>query len=351
MNSTSPMQKQQFKIPAPLMEAIKLFLIGGVGVTAVFGSYMGIHDVSSFIRMASYQGLIWIVLWMGNGWLNNYLSQKISWLDRPQTRLILGVVFSVIYTMIAITGLFFVWKVLIHRGAMEDALKYLNADFYIPTLLVTALISLFIHCRQFLKEWRESASEAERLKMENLSARYETLKNQVNPHFLFNSFNVLSTLVYKDQDQAAKFIRKLSHLYRYVLETKDQETVRIEEELEALKAFSYLSKMRFGDNFQIKIDLEHIKQQQIAPMTLQMLVENAIKHNIVSQAKPLLVKLYTEGDFIIIKNNLQRKSSVRDSAGIGLPNIQARYEYLSDQRMKVQENNDYFIVSIPVLKL
>jgi len=210
---------------------------------------------------------------------------------------------------------------------------------------------MFVHGRAFLTEWRASASEAERLRTENLSARYETLKSQVNPHFLFNSFNVLSTLVYKNPDTAARFIKQLSNLYRYVLETKDKETVSIEEEVNALKAFSYLSTMRFGDNLDIDIALDEVLTYQIAPMTLQMLVENSIKHNVVSKAKPLSIKVFKERDEIVVQNNLQRKNNVTASAGIGLPNIQARYEYLSDQPVSIEETNETFLVRIPLLKL
>ncbi len=344
-------QKTSLTLGEFLKQAIALFVGGGLVMTLIFGKYMGVHDFWSFIRIGSFQGLIWVILWGGNGFLSNLLDRKISWLKHPEKRFIFGVLSTVIYTIGSLSVYLWVWMILVNKIPVSKAYKIFDFGFLLTALLITALISMFLHSQSFLKEWRNSASEAERLRNENLSARYETLKNQVNPHFLFNSFNVLSSLVYKDQDMAAKFIKKMSNLYRYVLETKDKETVSLQEEVGALQSYSFLSNMRFGDNIEISIDLDEVLDYQVAPMTLQMLVENSIKHNIVSKAKPLKVEVFHEKGEIIVRNNLQRKSQVSGSAGIGLPNIQARYEYLSDNRVSILENNDYFTVKIPLLKL
>ena len=347
------MKNETFKLETKglLKQVLILFLIGGVGATLLFGKFMGVHDFKSFVKVAVFQGMIWIILSIGNGFLSSYLNSKISWLEKPELRFIVGTLLTVVYTIGALSILLLLSCLLIFGTTYEQAIQVFDIKFFITALLITALISMFLHGRSFLIEWRASASEAERLKNENLKARFETLKNQVNPHFLFNSFNVLSSLVYKDQDLAAKFIKQMSNLYRYVLESRDKETVRLEEEVAALKSFSFLSKMRFGDNLDIRIDLDEIRQFQIAPMTLQMLVENAIKHNVVSKAKPLFVQVFHEKGEIIVKNNLQLKNNVTASTGIGLPNIQARYEYLSDQAISVFESNNDFIVKIPLLKL
>ncbi len=332
-----------------IKEALLLFFIGGLSVTAIFGKYMGVTDTRSFILTAVFQGMVWVILWMGNGMIQDYLTKKFSWLDRTEVRFTLGILATIVYTLGSLTIWLTFWLILVHDMSFKQAISIFEPSFYFSALLITAFISMFFHGWAFLKEWRNSASEAERLKNENLKARFETLKNQVNPHFLFNSFNVLSTLVYKDQDKAAKFIKQMSNLYRYVLETKDKETVKISEETEALEAFTYLSKMRFSDNLDIQIDLDGVKDFQIAPMTLQMLVENAIKHNVVSKAKPLKVDVSHDAYDVIVTNNLQRKNSVTASTGIGLPNIQARYEYLTDQPISITETNTDFIVKIPLL--
>jgi LytS/YehU family sensor histidine kinase len=175
------------------------------------------------------------------------------------------------------------------------------------------------------------------------------LKNQVNPHFLFNSFNALSNLVYEDPDKAVKFIKQLSEVYRYVLDTRDREVVSLEEELRFLQSYIYLQKIRFAEKLTIDIQLENVNSQ-IAPLALQILVENAIKHNIVSEDDPLQVKIYPDNGFIAVENNLQKKSmGVEPSAGVGLENICRRYEFLSDKKVEILEDTDRFLVKLPIL--
>ena len=214
------------------------------------------------------------------------------------------------------------------------------------------MISTFLHGREFLHQWKESLLETERLKQAHLNARFESLKNQVNPHFLFNSFNILSNLVYKDQDLAARFIKQLSSTYRYVLDAKDKEVVPLATELEALEAYLFLAKMRFGENLHVQIELDHYNGAVVAPLSLQMLVENAIKHNVISKNKPLSIRIIkTEDDYIEVSNNLQLKNNKLESAGIGLPNIKERYKYISDKAVQIVQDENYFKVSIPLIKL
>jgi LytS/YehU family sensor histidine kinase len=337
-------------IRAILRQSLMLFLIGGFGSAVLFGSFLGVDDVSSFFREVIFQGMTWVLLWVGNGVLSEYLDRKFDWLKQTEWRFGLGILTMMVYTIVSISALVSVRLMVVNGLSLRRVISVYNPSFFWSALLITVLISLFLHGRAFLKEWRNSASEAERLRNETLKARFEILKSQVNPHFLFNSFNVLSTLVYKDADKAAKFIQEMSNLYRYVLDTQEKETVRIDEELRALQSFIYLSKMRFGDSLEIVVDLEKIKDKEIAPMVLQMLLENAIKHNIVSKSKPLKIKILTEDNLIIVENNLQRKNNVSASTGIGLSNIQARYGYLSNRKLTISEFNDLFSVKIPVLE-
>jgi len=196
----------------------------------------------------------------------------------------------------------------------------------------------------------ENARQLYGLKEENIKSQFETLKNQVNPHFLFNSLNVLSSLIHIDQKAAAKFVRQMSKVYRYVLDYKDKETVTLSEEMEFLDSYFFLLNTRFGENLKI---LKNIPAQQlqkrIAPMSLQMLIENAIKHNIVSKNKPLNIELFIEDSMLVIKNSLQLKSSVELSSGIGLQNIRKRYEFLTSRKPVIEETKDHFIVKIPLI--
>jgi LytS/YehU family sensor histidine kinase len=184
---------------------------------------------------------------------------------------------------------------------------------------------------------------------ENFVARFENLKSQVNPHFLFNSFNALTNLVYEDQDKAAKFIKKLSDVYRYVLDTRDREVVSLEEEMDFLKSYVFLQQIRFGEKLKIDIQLNGIKSM-VAPLALQMLIENAIKHNVVSEESPLTVKVYADDQYLAVENDLQKKVILsEDKSGVGLDNIRKRYEFLTGREIVIQETPEKFIVRLPFI--
>ena len=288
---------------------------------------------------------MWILLWKGNSLVTLYVNSKISWLHSPVKRLIVGFVSTIGYTLLAILSLLnvFSWVFNFNFGTQYQSTVYL-------CIIITILISLFLHGREFLLSWRKAKIDAERHEKESIAARYESLKNQVNPHFLFNSLNALTNLVYEDPDKAVKFIKQLSEVYRYVLDTRDKEVVPLKEELNFINSYNYLQQMRFGDKLKVQIDppAGHVL---IAPLALQLLFENAIKHNVVSQDDPLTIRVFEESGFIVVQNNLQRKSiSNEPSAGIGLENIRKRYEFLSEKKVEVLEDGNSFTVKLPIIK-
>jgi len=343
--------KLKNKNPNNLKTALALFFLGGFGLNYLLNGQGGYDGLQEYIELSVFHGSIWVALWMGNGFIADLWEFKFPWTKAPTIRFFLTLFSALIYTVLAFLLLNFAYVFYRFGTSFSEFLPQLDKSFFYTVVAITMIIHLFMHGISFLGYWKESELEAERLKMENLSSKYETLKNQVNPHFLFNSLNVLSNLVYKDQDVAAKFIKQMSKVYRYVLDTKDKEVVPLRTELEALDAFVFLSKMRFGDNFHVNINLPRNEDIMVAPLTLQMLVENAIKHNVISKAKPLKIELNLEDDtFIIVQNNRQKKSSHIESSGIGIPNIQARYKYISQKDISVIESNDYFTVKIPIVK-
>jgi hypothetical protein len=285
---------------------------------------------------------IWIVMWLGNEYIVVWLDSKIKWTTEPIKRLFAGLLGMATYTSIAL------WVVL------ESIEYFLNLPIKTKTETMyiamgfTLVITLFMTARSFFFNWRQSAIDAEKLQKENMAARYESLKNQVNPHFLFNNFNALSNLVYEDQATAVKFIKQLSEVYRYVLETRDHEVVSLAEEIDFLESYIYLQKIRFGEKLDIRVEVSN-KTFRIAPLALQILVENAIKHNIVSEEDPLFVRIYSDGDYISVENNLQKKNSaIGTSMGVGLENICKRYEYLSDKKVEIIQDTKRFLVRLPL---
>ncbi|MBN2173287.1 MAG: histidine kinase [Bacteroidales bacterium] len=197
----------------------------------------------------------------------------------------------------------------------------------------------------------ENARQLIGLQEENIISQFETLKSQVNPHFLFNSLNVLSSLIFIDQQKASKFVRQLSQVYRYVLDHKDMDLITIREEFPFIEAYLFLIKTRFDQNLEVEIDIPEEKRSfKIAPMVIQLLLENAVKHNIISKLKPLTIKMFIDdGQFLTVRNNLQMKSSTERSSGTGLNNIKKRYEYLTNKKVSIEQNENYYQVKIPLL--
>ncbi|ELR69246.1 putative two-component system sensor protein histidine kinase [Fulvivirga imtechensis AK7] len=273
------------------------------------------------------------------------MDKYYSWLQHPGKRLIAGVLAHAVFTAIAITGIFYFFKFVwdIHLGSFQWTL--------LISIIVTMAISLVLHSISFLKSWRTLAVESERMKKEVISSKYESLKNQVNPHFLFNSLNALSNLVYEDQDQAVKFIKKLSDVYRYVLESRDKDLVELSTELKFAESYLFLQKIRYGESLITSIDVRNTDHYNIPPLALQMLLENAIKHNVISADEPLHMSLYLEDGYLMVVNNLQKKNIIKgESSEIGLSNIKERYSFLTDRPVTISNKNQNFAVGLPLLK-
>jgi LytS/YehU family sensor histidine kinase len=216
------------------------------------------------------------------------------------------------------------------------------------SILIFTIVDLSIF---LLRKWRFSLAELERFKKENAEFRFESLRSQVNPHFLFNSLNTLSSLVYEDQAKAEQFIRELSDVYRYILENRENEVIRLDKELAVAQSYIYLNRIRFGNNLQVKIDIpESSKSLLIAPFTLQLLIENSIKHNVISTKKPLSIMIGQEDNYLVVKNNMQKKEVKEYSSAMGLKNINSRYGFLTDRKVEINENENEFIVKIPLIE-
>ncbi len=188
------------------------------------------------------------------------------------------------------------------------------------------------------------------LETQNVMAQFEILKNQIQPHFLFNSMNILRSLISTDTEKAQAFATQFSKLYRSVLGLKDQLLIGLEEELDFINCYIFMQKMRFADSLVVDLAIPADRMgYTLPPFALQILVENAIKHNIVSEEQPLTISVSVEGDFLKIENPLQARGHVEDSTGTGLANLKARYALLGNLPIQIKENNNTFIVRIPLI--
>jgi LytS/YehU family sensor histidine kinase len=217
-------------------------------------------------------------------------------------------------------------------------------------LISISILSIEISS-QFFSHWKKSLVEVEKYKTESLHAQLQNLKNQINPHFLFNNMSVLSSLVYKDQDKAVDFINQLSKVYRYLLDNRNSELVTLDQELVFIRSYTYLLQIRFDTNIHFEFDIEDSKRNlMLPPMALQILIENAIKHNEVSSEQPLTIAIIVTDHFLQVRNNLQLRVNKETSCKTGLQNIKDRYQYFTDTPVEVIQNTNAFIVKIPLLK-
>jgi two-component system LytT family sensor kinase len=244
-------------------------------------------------------------------------------------------------------GLEFVNSVCFPAGAHEIPSEF---EIRVASLMIIALVSSIYEGIYLNARWKASLIEKELLKRENIESQLEGLRSQVNPHFLFNSLNTLAYIIPQDPDRAVKFVQQLSKVYRYILEIRDKKLISVREELKFLDSYIFLIKERFGENLQVNISVsKSIYEENILPLSMQMLFENAIKHNIISSSKPLTIEVFLQNEKICVRNNLQKKKQSIPSTKVGLQNIRNRYAFFTDQRVEVNEDEHTFSVGLPLL--
>ena len=292
--------------------------------------------------------VIVLIIWQGNENIDNLLNTKYPWIENARKRLIIQSVLSFVYTSITLFALMY----LLHQLRFGDG-RIINRkmiEIFPPAILFTLVLLSVKIGSEFFNTLKGSLLEVEKYKSESANAQLQNLKNQLNPHFLFNNLSVLTSLVYKNQDKAAIFINELAKVYRYVLDNKNSELVPLKEELEFIDHYIYLQKIRFEDSVLFEINVEESKKNDfLLPMCLQMLVENAIQHNETSQANPLKVLIYTQNNSLIIENPILPRSNVADSTKMGLKNIEQRYSFFTDEKVIVANNGGIFKVILPLI--
>lgn len=319
--------------------------------------YLMMTGLSVLLALVNIYGPFWQVLiiswvftfayWEGNYQIVSFIREKYPKIEQTRTRILTQVGFSLLYT-IGVNGLI-VWLM-----DLTSIMPY-NTEFHLITiisgLVITLIISTIYETVFYFQLWKAALLESERLKKTEARLQFESLKNQVNPHFLFNSLNTLSSLIHVDPDKAELFVQKFSRIYRYVLEVKDKSFVALEEELEFVKAYVFLQQIRFDQqlNFDNKIDVVP-GLYFIPPLIIQNLVENCIKHNVISEKHPLCVELSLQDGILTVKNALQAREDHSDSTKTGLYNIKNRMKLLSDQEPRFYKRDGYFYAEVPLVE-
>lgn len=297
-----------------------------------------------------YTMLYGLTLYFSNLYLFLYLD-NIFEADRfTKKRITIGFLGSFIISIFVMFLLRIFEDVLIENNTFEYFLATETLANYTVTIFITFFVTLAFHVFYFYKSYQENRVKEQKIIAGTASAQFESLKNQIDPHFLFNSLNVLSSLIEENPDAAQKFTTSLSKVYRYVLEQKDKELVSVEEELNFAKTYMNLLKMRFENSitFELPSNFEN-EEAKVVPLSLQLLLENCIKHNVVSEQKPLHIKIKVEDNQLVVSNNLQKKETLSDRKGVGLQNIVNRYAILTKRHVLVEENETSFQVFLPIL--
>lgn len=289
-----------------------------------------------------------LVLWGGNGFIIKKLNEYVPWRQAAAPR---------IFIQLGISTLFTVWITYFATYYLYDHLYEVHFSTLVfrRNLFIFLIISWLYNAlytgNHFFRQWRRSIVEAEELKRQNLISQNEALKHQINPHFLFNSINTLIGLIDENPDLAKEYGYYIARIYRYILEKENNDLVTLKEELGIVELQKELLASRFGEGFILKVHVEEaVKSNYLPPLTLQMLIENAIKHNTVSVKRPLTLEITNAGDAkLLVKNNIQRKSAEEKSTRVGIENIKKRYWFFTEESIEVFEN-DYFEVILPLLE-
>ncbi|MEP1093709.1 MAG: histidine kinase [Cyclobacteriaceae bacterium] len=290
------------------------------------------------------------VYWNGAWVIIFFFRRKFSEINQTKRRLIYSSIAIVFWMTVGGLPL----KLLFHISTFHDLLQPSEHTAFLPFNFVAALvITLSYEAFYFFEKWKDTFRLNEELKNRQIKTQYEVLQNQMSPHFLFNSLNTLASIIPEDPEAAVSFTVKLSDVYRYILQNKERELVALEEEIVFVKSYLFLLRMRFPDNLTVEFDIASEYQGlNIPPLTLQMLIENAIKHNVISKSKPLHISIYIDnGKSVVVKNNLQKKESLEKSTKTGLENIVKRYEILGNRKIDIISSANNFMVAVPLIDL
>lgn len=340
--------KKEIEKPKDRWARIVFIPLVGFLTTLLFGK-QGSEVPENFIYINIFISIFsTLILWEGNRYIVILLRNQYQDYRQVGKRLLWQLALCTGFSLLA-SNIIFLSLMRMFPGA-----PLCNADrIYMSqlSLIITFLIIAIYESSYFLGKWKEALVHAEELKRESIIAQFETLKSQVNPHFLFNSLNTLTALIEENPSIAVRFVGQLSQVYRYVLQSREKELSDLKTELEFTQSYIFLLQNRFEKNLQINLNIEEkYLGKKIAPLCLQMLIENAIKHNIVSAEKPLIIEISVdEKEYIYVKNRLQKKNFSEHNHGLGLPNISKRYSILTEKEVKIEQNEFEFKVSLPLL--
>ncbi len=338
------------------MKDLRNISIASIIVSIVLAFIILLFNGFNFERFLTIEW--WIISYLYGlvlGYINTiffkFLNVKYKEKNKDVQRIVVGIVGSITLTLIGYAFCEFMASVVIlQKETISEFMANQKFRDYLFPLFIMIIISLLSHTIYFYKALQEKKVTEQKIIAGTASAKFTALKNQLDPHFLFNSLNVLTSLIDENPKMAQKFTTSLSKVYRYVLEQKDKELVTVDEELKFAKTYMTLLKLRFEDSiiFDIPVQADN-PEARVVPLSLQILLENTIKHNVVMPTKPLHIKIYEKEGFLLVENNLQPKEVIKQSSGVGLGNVRQRYELLTKREFSVYKTDVAFIAKLPIL--
>ena len=286
-----------------------------------------------------------ITIWVGVWAYCGFLWIKFPWENKARKHLLLEIAFLLVWPVCIMLFSIYLTRIIVSPDVFRDQ----AVGSLLTAIIITFCITAIHEAHSFYRQWKEHFNKSVKLERANLEAKYETLKTQINPHFLFNSLNILLSYV-EDNPRASEYVQNLSDFMRYVLKNREKEVALLKDELDVAKKYCYLQKSRFGDNLLVDFNVpgEYLAYN-ILPLSLQMLIENSIKHNIISKDRPLNIRVFVNSNHcLVVENNLQKKSDT-PSTGLGLANILERYKFLTTKIVEISETSSKFAVALPLV--
>ncbi len=314
-----------------------LIMLSRKDLVAEFGFTYG----EAVVRLVVMFLFSWLVLTYNIHW-------KVKWKSSyPLNTPLFNVLINAFFLFAGVVSLTFLKRHISEFALDEESYLFVTFFIYLVVLILLLLLSWLVNLSF---QHQQSIIEKEQAKRKALHHQLEALRSQINPHFLFNTLNSLSTLIRQQPDKASVFVRKLSSLLRATLQQSDKDYTSLDKELDYLEAYIFLQKERFGDKLDVEISIpNHLKKCTIPSFSLQLLVENAIKHNVVSSKQPLQVKVYIEGNFLLVSNPVQKRSDAVESIGKGLSSLSTRFQLLKKEDIQIEKTDQLFLVKLPLL--
>lgn len=332
------MQQQKLKISPAVIWVSSIFL-GALSSVPQLASHA--FNWKEAVVNSAITAAFSIMMW----YLNIYMLNRNSGRKRQHisySRLMIVLAFG----MVIMFGLAWIQQLILSHINFGPAMLMVE----VRGILINLVCYMFLTLLQNNYTGQQIQLELEKVKSDNLGAQFELLKQQINPHFLFNSLNTLKSMAETNDSETVDFVMKLSDFYRFTLESRKLDLITAQEEMKIVDSYLFLQKARFGEGITFTNELNsEVLKTLIPPFTLQLLVENCIKHNIVSQSKPLHIKIYNSEDKIIIENPIQKKMATEDSLGVGLDNVKLRYKHLLEKEIEINSDEKIFQIKLPFI--